>query len=174
MDRPGPLPPLLPTVTALTVDSLARELLLYLDDEELSLDHRASAEAVLHAAMKPVSSTALHIPIPADPRARAVAEAIIADPADARDLADWAWQVHTTERTLRRLFTEETSISFTQWRLHVRVRAAMQLLAAGHSVGVTARKVGYGTAASFVTAFVRVTGTTPAAHCAAPPALATG
>jgi AraC-like DNA-binding protein len=115
---------------------------------------------VLFATIKPASLAALHIPIPRDPRARVVAEAIIAAPADARDLADWARQAHTCKRTLRRLFADETSMAFTQWRLHVRMRAVMQLLADGIGIGATARKAGYGTTTSFVTAFGRVTDTT--------------
>lgn len=151
-------------VTPLAVSPLARELLLHLGRFESALQQREPAEALLHAVLERASSTALYIPMPRDPRARMVAEAIIDDPADARDMADWAWRAHTSERTLRRLFTDETGMPFTQWRLHGRMRAAMQLLADGHSVSVTARKVGYATTASFITAFVRVTGRTPAAH----------
>lgn len=55
---------------------------------------------------------------------------------------------------------------FSQWRVHVRVRAGMQVLATGASVGVTARKIGYRTASAFVQAFSRVTGSTPAAWAA--------
>lgn len=148
-------------VTPLAVSPLAREILLYLDDTEVTPDQRRPAEVVLLDALSPVSLAALYIPIPVDTRARAVAEAIIADPSDGRDLASWAWRVHTSERTLRRLFVEETCMSFTIWRLHVRMRAALKLLAEGQSVQEASRKVGYTNTASFIVAFSRVVGVSP-------------
>ncbi|MEW6475962.1 MAG: helix-turn-helix transcriptional regulator [Actinomycetota bacterium] len=152
--------------TPLAVTPLARELIIHLDNPELAADARERAQAVLYDCLAPLSLATLQIPMPADPRARQVAESILANPGDGRDLAHWAQQVGAGERTLTRVFTAETGMPFTQWRLHVRVRAAMQLLATGTSVGVTARTVGYRTASAFVQAFSRVTGSTPAAWAA--------
>jgi AraC-like DNA-binding protein/quercetin dioxygenase-like cupin family protein len=152
--------------TPLAVTPLARELIVYLDDPDLPVAGRERAQAVLFDCLSPLSLGTLQIPMPADARARQVAEAILADPGDGRDLGYWARQVSAGERTLTRVFTAETGMPFTQWRLHARVRAAMQLLATGTSVGLTARKVGYRTPSAFVQAFSRVTGSTPAAWAA--------
>ena len=51
-----------------------------------------------------------------------------------------------------------------QWRTHARLRAALALLASGHSVGVTARAVGYSNQSAFTASFRRVLGTTPARY----------
>ena len=152
--------------TPLSLKPLARELIFYLDDPDLSVPARERAQAVLYDCLAPLSLDTLQIPMPADARARQVAEAILAAPGDGRDLAYWAREVGAGERTLTRVFTAETGMPFSQWRLHVRVRAAMQLLATGTSVGLTARKVGYRTPSAFVQAFSRVTGSTPAAWAA--------
>lgn len=152
--------------TPLAVTPLARELIVHLDNPDLPAAARERAEAVLYDCLAPLSLTTLQIPMPADSRARQVAEAILADPGDTRDLAVWAHEIGAGERTLTRVFAAETGMPFSQWRLHVRVRAGMQLLSTGASVGVTARKVGYRTASAFVHAFSRVTGSTPAAWAA--------
>lgn len=62
-----------------------------------------------------------------------------------------------------------------RWRTLLRMRVALEQLAAGHPVGVVARHVGYATPSAFVAAFRRETGTTPSAVLrpagAAPPDL---
>jgi AraC-like DNA-binding protein/quercetin dioxygenase-like cupin family protein len=155
-----------PATTPVAMTPLARELIVYLDDPDVGVPARERAQAVLYDSLAPLSLATLQIPMPADSRARRVAEAILADPGDSRELAQWAREVGAGERTLTRIFTAETGMPFSQWRLHVRIRAGMQLLATGTSVGVTAKKVGYRTASAFVQAFSRVTGSTPAGWAA--------
>lgn len=155
-----------PATTAVAMTPLARELIVHLAEPTLSDEQRSRAELVLFDSLAPVSMTTLHIPMPADDRARTVAAAILANPADQRELAQWAREVGAGVRTLTRIFSEETQMAFTQWRLHVRIRAAMQLLAGGASVNATARRVGYRSPSAFVQAFQRVAGTTPAAYAA--------
>lgn len=104
------------------------------------------------------------MPLPEDPRARAIADAVIADPADGRGLDAWARYANTGVRTITRLFTRETGMSFAQWRTHVRVRAALGHLARGVPVGRTARAVGYRKPGAFSEAFRRVTGRSPGTY----------
>lgn len=52
-------------------------------------------------------------------------------------------------------------MTFAQWRIQVRVRAALTYLAAGVPVSVVSRRVGYETPSAFVAVFRRVTGRTP-------------
>lgn len=151
-----------PASTAVAIGPLTRELIVHLADPARAGDERERAESVLFDCLPAVSLTTFHIPMPNDARALAVAEAITANPADPRDLARWAHEVGAGVRTLTRIFSDETQMTFTQWRLHVRVRAAMQLLAGGASVNTTARRVGYRSTSAFVQAFSRVTGVTPA------------
>lgn len=101
------------------------------------------------------------MPMPADPRALAVARRLIADPADQRGLADWAWRGRWRKpRTLSRVFSQGTGMSFTEWRIQVRVRAAMSYLAAGVPVSTVSRRVGYETPSAFTSVFRKVTGRT--------------
>jgi quercetin dioxygenase-like cupin family protein len=90
---PGGCPIDWPATTPVAITPLARELIEYLSDPELSEGERGRAEALLFDCLAPVSRATLHIPMPSDSRGRAVAEAILADPADQRDLAHFAQAV---------------------------------------------------------------------------------
>jgi AraC-like DNA-binding protein len=112
--------------------------------------------------------TNIDVRIPADERARAVAQSLFGNPADGRTLADWGRDVGASERTLARAFLADTGLSFGQWRGLLRVRAATVALATGEPVARVARQVGYESTSAFVAAFRRATGTTPAAYFAHP------
>lgn len=146
------------------VTPLIRELVDYLESHTDRDDTRIHAEALLMDLLEPTTSTSLDVPLPTDPRIRIIAEALIANPADQRDLATWGHQVGAGVRTLTRLFSTETGMTFASWRTHVRVRAALNLLARGNSVGATARAVGYRKPGAFSDAFQRVTGQAPSIY----------
>lgn len=101
--------------------------------------------------------------LPSDERARAVAEALLANPADPRDLHDHAVDAATSATHLRRLFRSETGLTFTEWRTEARMQAARTLLEEGHRVAGVARAVGYRSTSSFVRAFHRHSGYVPGA-----------
>ena len=111
----------------------------------------------------------MRAPMPADTRAAAVATGLIADPADPRTIEQWGRSVGATGRTLARLFTAETGLTFGQWRTAARISAALHLLASGNSVAGTAPAVGYQTTSAFIAAFARELGCTPATYYARQP-----
>ncbi|MFC4502672.1 MULTISPECIES: AraC family transcriptional regulator [Streptomyces] len=148
-----------PTVVAVT--PLLRALIDHLVRTDLAHDVRVRAEAVLLDELRPVPITSVSAPVPRDPRARALAEALGARPADARTLAEWGIEVGASGRTLARLFVAETGLAFGQWRERLRMQAAMPYLAAGLPIEAVAHRVGYATASSFTAAFHRLVGVTP-------------
>jgi len=148
-----------PTVVAVT--PLLRALIDHLVRTDLAVDARSRAEAVLLDELRPVPVTSVSVSEPRDPRARAVAAALAAGPADGRSLEAWGAQVGASGRTLARLFVAETGLAFGQWREQLRMQAAMPYLAEGLPIEAVARRVGYATASSFVAAFHRIVGLTP-------------
>ncbi|RLP78118.1 AraC family transcriptional regulator [Mycetocola tolaasinivorans] len=153
-----------PTVVA--VSPLAAQLIGYLAGD-LDQQARVNAEAVLLQVLEPVDKATIELPLPTDSRARGVSAILLANPSDQRGLEVLARQVGASPRTLLRLFVAETGLTFTQWRVHARLQAAMAYLAAGEPVARVADRVGYATSSAFVAAFRRVTGHTPAAYFAA-------
>jgi AraC-like DNA-binding protein len=101
------------------------------------------------------------VPDAVDQRVRAVTETLLADPADQRGLDAHARAIGVSRRTLTRLFVRDTGMSFDRWRTHMRLRAALPLLADGHPVTRVARIVGYATPSAFLAAFRRTVGTSP-------------
>ncbi|USD68071.1 helix-turn-helix transcriptional regulator [Vibrio sp. SCSIO 43136] len=83
------------------------------------------------------------------------------DPTDGRTLAQWASQVHATERTVARYCQSELGMSFTEWRMRMRYLHSMDLLQKGRSVKETAFLLGYNQASPFITMFKRYAGITP-------------
>jgi AraC-like DNA-binding protein len=154
---------------AVPIPPVLRELLIHLATGSMSPDARARAEQVAFELVQPVTTSPIELPMPRDDRALRVAEAVLADPADSRSLARWGHHVGAGERTLTRLFAQETSMSFAVWRAHARVSAAVSLLAGGESVATVAQRVGYSTPSSFIRIFREVTGQTPGAYIAAAP-----
>jgi AraC-like DNA-binding protein/quercetin dioxygenase-like cupin family protein len=150
--------------TPITASPLLAELIDYLGTAGLQAGRRANAEAVLVDLMEPVEMTTIEVRMPADYRARAVASALSADPADDRTLAEWGRQVGASERTLAREFLAGTGMTFGRWRTLLRLRAALPALAAGLPVSAVARRAGYESDSAFVAAFRRETGMTPGAY----------
>ncbi|MFC5146072.1 helix-turn-helix domain-containing protein [Streptomyces aureoversilis] len=150
------------------VPGLLRELIDYLaqDPEVLGPEARHRAEDVVLDLLHPVSVTTVRAPVPADPRARRIAEALRADPSDGRSLAEWGEVVGASARTLARAFVSGTGMTYGQWRTQLRLQAAMPMLAAGSTVSAVARRVGYGSPSAFVAAFRRGVGVPPGAYFA--------
>ncbi|MFB9698771.1 helix-turn-helix domain-containing protein [Amorphoplanes digitatis] len=118
----------------------------------------------MFSQLTPLRPYDIHVTMPTDPRIRVIAERLITDPADSRELSAWADYTHAGLRTLTRLFQNETGLSFARWRTQVRVRAAISMLAAGATVDSVARRVGYRKTGAFIAAFRRVTGQTPGTY----------
>ncbi|GAB4057364.1 helix-turn-helix transcriptional regulator [Catellatospora paridis] len=150
--------------TGVPVGRLLRELIVHLHQTGADQPSRRHAEALVFDLLTPLPAHHVHVTMPTDPRAGAVAERILANPADQRELAAWADHVHASVRTLSRLFAGETGLSFARWRTQVRVRAAIQLLADGTAVDAVARAVGYRKTSAFIAAFRRATGHTPGTY----------
>lgn len=144
-------------------------------------------EAVLRAASWPVQSSSLEgarahvaevildeirtlpvepfgLPLPRDPRLLRIARALIADPADGRELEAWASWAAVSPRTLSRRFVVETGFHFTGWRQRARMLRSLEMLAAAQSVTAIALDLGYATASAFIGVFRRTFGETPAAY----------
>lgn len=152
--------------TTIDVTPLLSELLAQLHRDEFTPAVRDHAENLVSALLTPVAHPSLDVPLPLDDRARRVAQALLADPADPRSLAEWGRFVGSSERNLSRIFRAETGRSFADWRTDARMRTAVELLVAGLSVGSVGRRVGYSNPSAFVHAFHLRFGRTPGAFSA--------
>ncbi|MNT78415.1 HTH-type transcriptional repressor of iron proteins A [compost metagenome] len=84
-----------------------------------------------------------------------------ADPGDNRPLAQWAEQIHVSERTLARQCVRELGMSFGEWRQRLRFLASIEALDSPRSIQEIAFDMGYSTASAFIAMFQRQAGCTP-------------
>ena len=105
---------------------------------------------------------ATFMPMPSDPRARRVAEQVLAEPTGVRDLGDLARAAGASQRTITRLFPAETDLTFKEWRQRARILASVEMLDGGlASITSVSARLGFSSAAAFGHAFRQVLGITP-------------
>ena len=148
----------------LSVTSLLKELILRVI-EMAALDSREAMHnrlmAVLLDEIHTAPVTPLMVPVPMDPRARAIAQYVLASPSGSETLDQLSRQCGAGRRTLERLYRDETGLSFGMWRQKVRMLDSVRHLAEGKSVTDAALDSGYVSVSAFIAAFKRTFGCTP-------------
>lgn len=107
--------------------------------------------------------SATFIPLPHEPRCRRAADIVLGDPTGSHEIETLAREVGTSARTLSRLFSSETQLSFKSWCQRARIAAAIEKLSVDFSISVKqlAADLGYASFPAFSHAFRQVTGKTP-------------
>ena len=148
----------------LTVTPLLRELILKI----VSLPNRDPVSPadirlmeVILDQLRGLKPAPLHLPMPQDPRLRAVTDRLVRNPGDNRSLAAWSRVTGASSRTLARLFLKETGMSFGNWRQQLRLLSAISDLALEIPVTAVAYDLGYQSPSAFIAMFKRVLGVPP-------------
>jgi AraC-like DNA-binding protein len=168
--RRGLAPKLPGACTVLHVTPLLRELIL----EAVRIGQLRTHNR-LHLALRDLVICELEaappvptfLTLPKDPRALAVAQALIAEQANNPSLDSLCAGAGASVRTIERLFRGEVGTDFATWRRQARLMKAVELLAAGSLVKQAAFAAGYRQPSAFVEMFRRTFATTPKAWAAA-------
>ncbi|SDT23113.1 AraC family transcriptional regulator [Bradyrhizobium canariense] len=113
--------------------------------------------------LREVDVLPLHLPMPNDARLRNVCEAMVARPDDASTAEQWARQLRLTPKTVHRLFSRETGLTFGQWRQQARLLFALERLARGDRIIDVALDSGYASQSAFTAMFRKHFGMPPTA-----------
>jgi AraC-like DNA-binding protein len=151
----------------LPVSPLLRELIVRATELPLQYDEDGPAGhliALLLAELHGLQSLPLQLPMPQEARLRALCLALLAAPGDQRTLREWAQSVNASERTVARLFQNETGLSFGAWRQQARLLEAMGRLGSGAPVTQVALDLGYDSVSAFSAMFRRAAGASPSAY----------
>jgi AraC-like DNA-binding protein/mannose-6-phosphate isomerase-like protein (cupin superfamily) len=156
----------------LSVSPLLRELILAAVISTREPDPADSAPGTPNAHIADVlldqivamPESNLHIPLPVDRRLLPICAALTANPGDRRGLKDWAAQVGTSDRTIERLFTQETGLTFHRWREQMRLLKSLTLLGSGRAVKSVALELGFANPSTFIAMFRKTMGVTPGAY----------
>jgi AraC-like DNA-binding protein len=107
------------------------------------------------------SSATLGLPMSNDRRIKPILLGLLERPDDNRSLEAWANAVHSSPRTLARLFRQETGMTFRQWRQQLRAAEGMARLGAGESVLKVSLDLGYSSQSAFASMFRKAVGLRP-------------
>ena len=145
------------------VSPLLHETILALFDGRNDHDRTTLLIRLAMLELHQAEDSATFIPLPKDARCRRAAELVLADPAGAHEIEIVAEKIGTSARTLSRLFTAETQLSFKSWCQRARIAAAVERLSTDTNVSVkqVAGELGYASLPAFSHAFRQVTGRTP-------------
>lgn len=152
--------------TSLIVTELLRALALEAirigdDSEAPSETAELIARLVVLQIQRPRRGPGLFLPHGRDRRLQQATSLMRAEPGSNITLDELACRIHTSTRTLARLFVNETGMPFTRWRDHLRVISAVDRLARRQSITQTAMELGYRSTSSFTTLFTRLVGMPP-------------
>ncbi len=146
------------------VSPLLRELirtfsLLPVEYEENGSDGRLASVLLDQLAAAP--EVASMLPLPSDPRLQAITNHLQQQPDDTTTLAGWAKRLDVSEKTLSRLFSQQTGLTFRLWRQRLRLFHALPLLEQQEPVTDVALACGYDSVSAFINAFNQQFGCTP-------------
>ncbi|WP_213713102.1 AraC family transcriptional regulator [Cedecea lapagei] len=117
---------------------------------------------LLHNELLRLQDIALcHITLPHDRRIRQLCDALCSDLSQRETLAWWGKRVGASERTLARLFREETQLSFTEWRQQMHLVEAVCHLARGTTISNLSSTLGYASSSAFIAMFRKKLGVSP-------------
>ncbi|WP_233888200.1 AraC family transcriptional regulator [Paraburkholderia flagellata] len=144
---------------AVTVSSLLRELVAAMAEGR---ERDALITPLLLSEMRDSrEASGAGLPLPLDRRLRQICDVLLADPANGDSLSIWGERVGASERTLARLFKDETGLTFGHWRQQLRIVEAVSKLARGVRVAEIAAELGYANSSAFITMFRKTMGETP-------------
>lgn len=149
------------------ISSLLRELILAMGEQPVDARPDRRSEAMIGLILdelRRATELPVGVPLPADPRLRALCLEMLDDLAAEDTIEAWADRLSVSGRTLARLFRRETGISFGAWRQQARLAEAIGALSRGRSVAEVARDLGYDSPSAFTAMFRRILGAPPSRY----------
>lgn len=146
------------------VSPLLRELIRSFSQMPIEYDEQAAAGRLVQVLLDQLASAphvASMLPLPTDNRLQTITNYLQQQPDDTTTLAEWATQLNVSEKTLSRLFSQQTGLTFRLWRQRLRLFSALPLLEQEESVTDVALACGYESVSAFISAFSQQFGCTP-------------
>jgi AraC-like DNA-binding protein len=145
------------------VSALLQQTILALFEQDNIPERTTLLVKLLMLELHRAEDAATFIPLPQEARCRRAADIVLAAPAAAHEIETLAQKVGTSARTLSRLFSAETQLSFKSWCQRARIASAIERLSVDATVSIKqlAADLGYASVPAFSHAFRQVTGRTP-------------
>src|SRR3954454_17301417 len=118
------------------VSPLLHQAILALFDDHNTGERTALLLRLAMLELHQAEDSATFIPLPHEPRCRRAADIVLSDPTGSHEIETLAREVGTSARTLSRLFSSETQLSFKSWCQRARIAAAIEKLSVDANVSV--------------------------------------
>ncbi|EAC1381035.1 MULTISPECIES: AraC family transcriptional regulator [Enterobacteriaceae] len=149
---------------SLKISSLCRELILtYAERTDVQRAEFPTQRLlqVLFDELPQQPQEQMQLPVSPHPKIRKMVDAMADSPSQWKSLRQWASFFAMSERSLSRLISKETGMSFRHWRQQLLFIMSLQLLINGMNVNQVAEKLGYESTTAFITVFKKHMGVTP-------------
>ncbi|WP_434650053.1 AraC family transcriptional regulator [Pseudomonas sp. D1-2] len=150
-------------VHAVVASSLIRELVLGLFEQPRQGEMRELMVQLLLHALGEAACLPTHLPMPTNERLRAALMELISGNQWHWSISEIAYRAAMSERTFTRRFSAEVGLNYRTWYQRARIVASLDLLASNRSVKSVAHTLQFASAAAYVAAFRKITGSTPRA-----------
>lgn len=146
------------------VTPLLRELIFSFSELPVEYDEQGTEGRLAQVLIDQINqapSTNLMLPWPQDERLKTLCQLLREQPDRRDNLYQYSHWLGVSEKTLSRLFIQQTGLSFRQWRQRCRVLNALTGLERGERVTDVALSCGYENMSAFIVAFREQLGVTP-------------
>lgn len=148
----------------LAVSPLLSELIRKFSEMPVEYDEQGSQGRLVNVLLDQIGAApeaGLSLPWPEDARVRSICDDIQEHPESRNTLSEFSKRLNLCDRTVSRIFMQQTGLSFRQWRQRSRLLFSLSLLARGERVTDVAIACGYESMSAFIVAFKEQTGITP-------------
>ncbi len=148
----------------LHVTPLLRELMLTIAEEGFESsapDWNDGVTNLTLTALRMASRAPFLLPVPSDPRLRAMVGQAMHDVTEIDSVASWVKSANASRKTVERLFKAETGMAPSAWLRQARLMHAVALLSEGAAVNAVADQLGYATPSAFTYRFRSALGMLP-------------
>jgi len=148
----------------INVSSLLRELIIALAGLQPLYDEQGADGRLVDVFLDQLhlsEEMPLHLPQPRSDTLLKITGALSARPEQHFSMQHWQQTLGISSRTLARKFSEETGMTYSQWRQQAILLNALQRIAQGEAVANIALDLGYQSQSAFISMFKKALGKTP-------------
>lgn len=150
-------------VMVIEVNPLLRAALERIAQSEFTTDwQQGAAKNILSVCLDEISTAhrePVTLQLPTDRRLQEVTGDSLLPP-----LKIFANDVGASEKTISRIFKQETGLNYQQWRQQWRFLKSIELLSEKNRISFIANKLGFASDSAFILFFKKMSGTTPSAY----------
>ncbi|SHE57278.1 helix-turn-helix transcriptional regulator [Vibrio gazogenes] len=131
------------------------------DSDDYSPSYISHLVALLGHEITMLNMLPIGLPLPSDRRARHIADELLHCPATDLTQTQLATRAGMSVRTLSRIFTQQTGLTFSQWRQQSKIVISLKWLLAGLPISDVAERSGYHNVSAYIEVFRQRFGETP-------------